>query len=396
MRLSLSNLTKTICVSLTLMLASCGQETEQEPGIVLAAIYNTTGAQSNLDGPSSQGLRLAIDQANAAGGVLGMPVNLVMADGTSDPSVILQRAESLFNHYPQTSVMVGLSDTDMVMAAAPTAAQHGLAFITSGATSPKLPREVPGHLFLACFGDNVQAAAGAEFAINTLGTKKAIVLFNETMSYTQMLHQYFGTRFTELGGEVTKIQPYNADTIPTVIARLAQELAQGGVGDAGLIYLAAGPDEVVQMLALLRRAGINTPVLGGDGLDIGESWAQLPVSDVYFTTHAYLGDDTTDPDMQAFIAAYEAAYPGHKADAFSALGFDTANLVMQAIADAGSPEPEAVRTALANIQNFKGLTGTMSFGEGNYIPRKSVSIIAITGGVQSLAAEIMPESVPAP
>ena len=396
MRISLSNLIRTICagLALTLMLtlASCGQEAEQEPGIVLAAIYNTSGAQANLDGPSSQGLRLAVDQANAAGGVLGMPVNLVMADGTSDPSIILQRAESLFNHYPQASALVGLSDTDMVMAAAPVSAEHGLAFIASGATSPKLPGEIPGYIFLTCFGDNVQAAAGAEFAVNTLGTNKAIVLFNETMSYTQLLHQYFGIRFTELGGEVSKLLPYNADTIPTVIARLAKE----DIGDAGLIYLAAGPDEVVQILALLRRAGINTPVLGGDGLDIGQSWQQLPVSDVYFSTHAYLGDDTLAPDMLAFIANYEAAYPGHKADAFSALGFDTANLVMQAIRDAGTPEPEAVRAALKNIQNFQGLTGTMSFGEDNYIPRKSVSIIAITGGVQRLAAEIVPESVPAP
>jgi branched-chain amino acid transport system substrate-binding protein len=391
-RPSLSKLIKTTCAGLVMVLASCGQEAEQEPGIVLAAIYNITGAQSNLDGPSSQGLRLAIDQANAAGGVLGMPVNLVMADGTTDESVILQRAESLFNHYPQTSVMVGLSDTDMVMAAAPVAAEHGLAFVTSGATSPKLPDRVPGHLFLASFGDNVQAAAGAEFAFNMLGSRKAVVLYNETMSYTQLLHQYFGQRFSELGGEVLKIQPYNMDTIPTVIARLASE----GLGDAGLIYLAAGPDEVVQMLALMRRAGINTAVLGGDGLDIGQSWQQLPVDNVYFTTHAYLGTDTTDPAMLAFMADYEAAYPGHKADAFSALGYDTANLVMQAITEAGVQDPVAVRAALANIQDFDGLTGRISYGDGTYIPRKSVSVIAISGGVQSLAANLMPESVPVP
>jgi len=385
---------KTTAFVLTLALASCSQEPEMEPGVVVAAIYNLNGDQANLDGPSSFGMRLAIDEANAEGGVIGMPVNLVQADGMTDAEVVFQRAESLFKHFPTVTAVIGLSDTDMVNAAAPVTAENGVMFVTSGATSPKLPHDVPDYLYLAAFGDNVQAAAGAEFAHGTLNARKVVVLYNDSMAYTQLLHQYFGTRFTELGGDVIKLVPYNDATLPTAVAQLAAELGAQEL-DADLLYLAAGPQDVIKALALIRRSGIAQPIMGGDGLDIGDRWAQLPASDVYFTTHAWLGDDAS-PAMQAFITAYTAAYPDHTPDAFSALGYDTAQLVMQAVADAGTAEPGPVRAAFGNITNFEGLTGTISYGPDVFIPRKTVTIINVTAGQQSLATQFMPTSVPAP
>jgi branched-chain amino acid transport system substrate-binding protein len=388
------NLARTTALTLALVAASCSQEPELEPGITVAAIYNLNGDQANLGGPSSFGMRLAIDETNNAGGVLDMPVNLVLADGTSDPEVVFQRAESLFKYYPTVTAVMGLSDTDMVKAAAPITAEHGVMFVTSGATSPKLPHEVPDYMYLAAFGDNVQAAAGAEFAYGTLNARKAVVLYREDMTYSQLLHQYFGTRFSELGGEVVKLVPYNEATLATAITRLADEIGTEDIG-AELVYLAAGPQEIIKAITLLRRSGINQPILGGDSLDIGQRWAQLPASDVYFTTHAWLGDDAS-PQMQAFIAAYKAAYPDHTPDAFSALGYDTARLVMLAITDAGTAEPDAVRAAFGQIMNFQGITGTISYGPDVFVPRKTVTIIRITGGAQTLATELMPTSVPAP
>ena len=92
----------------------------------------------------------------------------------------------------------------------------------------------------------------------------------------------------------------------------------------------------------------TAPILGGDGLDIGAAWQQAAQADkIYFTTHAYLGADNPDPRVQAFRAAFTKAYPGQQPDAFSALGYDTARLLMAAIKAAGSTNPQAVRQALA-------------------------------------------------
>ena len=109
----------------------------------------------------------------------------------------------------------------------------------------------------------------------------------------------------------------------------------------------------------MRGAGLDAPILGGDGLDIGEAWKQVAQADkIYFSTHAYLGADNPDARVQEFRAAYAKAYPGKEPDAFSALGYDAARLLMAAIASAGSGKPQAVRKALAATNDFAGVTGT--------------------------------------
>jgi len=283
---------------------------------------------------------------------------------------------------------MGLSDTDMVLAAAPVAANHRIMFLTSGATSPELPAQVPKYLFLAGFGDNVQAAAAAEFAYQDLSARTVAVLFNASMSYTRLLHRYFQTRFTQLGGRAVSVESYRPDRIGQAVARLRK---------ADFVFLAAGPEDALAAVQLLRKAGITTPILGGDGFDSDDVWRRHPeLGNVYFTTHAYLGADSPDPKIQAFRTAYSAAYPGSDADAFAALGYDTAGLLMAAIERAGNTNPRDVRKALAAIKRFKGLTGTISYRTDERIPTKSVSVLRIENGRRKFVREVLPTSVPSP
>ena len=370
-----------------LALVCVGASAAERP-IVIGAMYNLTGGQEDLDVPSLRGARLAVDEANKKGGVLGRQVELVVRDGHTKPKVIARETAKLFKQAPQVAGVFGFSDTDMVLAAAPVAAKHKRVFITSGATSPKLPHEVPRYLFLACFGDNVQAAAGAEWAVKTLKARTAVVLYKKTSTYAKLLHGYFQTRFKQLGGKVLIVRPYTLATIKDAVKALPK---------ADLIYFAAQPDDVVAGVAALRGAGIAVPILGGDGLDIGAAWQQVAhADDIYFTTHAYLGADNPDARVQAFRAAYAKAYPDKDADAFSALGYDTARLLMAAIKSAGGTKPQAVRKALAATHDFGGVTGTISYRGGSRIPAKSVSIIAVMHGRQSLAASVLPTKIPPP
>jgi len=166
---------------------------------------------------------------------------------------------------------------------------------------------------------------------------------------------------------------------------------------ADLVYFAAQPDDVLAGVVALRSAGVTAPILGGDGLDIGAAWQQAAQTrGIYFTTHAYLGADNPDPRVKAFRAAYMKAYPGKQPDAFAALGYDAARLLMAAVRSAGSTRPQAVLKALAATRSFAGITGTISYRAGSRIPAKSVSIIAVSHGRQSLAASVLPEKIPAP
>ena len=90
------------------------------------------------------------------------------------------------------------------------------------------------------------------------------------------------------------------------------------------------------------------------------------------------------------------ANKGSTPNAFSALGYDTANLIMTAITKANSTDPDLVRRSLITIKNFEGITGMISYSPSSRIPKKSVSIIKIDKGSRSLVIQILPAQVPAP
>jgi branched-chain amino acid transport system substrate-binding protein len=377
-----------VLAAILAVLLAAGCAAAQERSIAIGAMYNLTGGQRDLDVPSSEGARLAVEDVNKAGGLLGRPVKLHLVDGQTRPDVIAAEAAKLFVREPAVAGLIGFSDTDMVLAAAPVAARHKRVFVTSGATAPELPMRVPDYLFLACFGDNVQAAAGAEWAYNRRNARTVAVLYKETASYTRLLRGYFEARFKELGGKVLAAEPYTLADIGAKAGRLPK---------ADLIYLAAQPDDVAPAIRALRTAGFAAPILGGDGLDIGDAWRGMrDVSGVYFTTHAYLGADNPEPRVRKFREAYLGAYGSKEPSAFAALGYDAARLLMAAIGSANGTQPEAVRNALARTAGFEGVTGTIGYRDGSRIPLKAVSIVAIEQGRETYAGSVLPERIPRP
>lgn len=383
MRTSISIVKLLMCFLAGLFFFGC---TENDP-IKIGVLYNILGSQAGLDWPSYRGAMFAAERLNQKGRVSGHKLLFMLRDGESDPAVLRQKVLEQLQYNPEIVAFIGLSDTDMVLAAAEVAGDNQRVFITSGATSPKLPAQVPDFLFLACFGDNVQAAAAAEFAFKEKKVRTVAVVYDSTQTYTRLLQGYFRTRFTQLGGQVLSVQAFNESDLSPITAQL-----QG----ADLIYLAAMPQHALTATQLIRNTGFNQPIIGGDAFDSETIWAgQTDISAVFFTTHAYIQADNPDPRVQAFIRDYTTRY-GHAPDAFAALGYDTVNLLSAAINSAQSADPAAIRNALATLQNVDGITGTISFSNGERIPRKSVTILEIKAGKLSLAEQVMPEQVPQP
>ncbi len=367
----------------------CGDDEDLNTPVVMASVYNLTGFQAVLDVPSSNGSMLAASEINAHGGVLGREISLVAVEGESVPEALSVKTEELFDQHPDIVAFFGLSDTDMVLAAAPVAASHERIFLSSGATSPQLPEQVPEFLFLACFGDNVQAAAGAEWAYNDLGARDAMVLFDPSESYTQLLQGYFVERFEELGGTIAAAENIDPRTEPITLPQ---------IGNVDLVFLSVQTaEDAARVIPLLRDAGYGGPILGGDGYDSESTWESTPdISNVYFTTHVYLGDDNPNPLVTSFVNAYAVAYPGEAPSAFAALGYDAVKLLAAAIARAGEATPEAVVAGLTGLAGYDGVTGTISFQGNDRIPTKSVTILEVVNAKQTFVTEVTPTSVPSP
>jgi len=445
----------TLALSLAALVTACGSAEvvtrRSPPPVRIGALYNLTGSQAALDVPSLDGARLAVDRINANGGLMGRRVELLERDGRTDATEVRRAAESLVAAH--VSAIIGLSDTGQVLAAAPVAAAAGIPFVTSGATSPRLPDQVPDWLFLACFGDNAQAAAGAEYAAEALGARTAVVVFDRDMEYTRLLGRYFSQAFRAQGGRVVLERGF--EDRGGVLGALAGEVpsrkgagedddaeAGGGTdgdneagGDSGtaegdeetegdkaaegdekqqptaaerarslraarsadLLFVAAGPEDAPDIVRRLRAAGFTQTIMGGDSFDDRAlvKAAAATGGGVYYTTHAAPRLPSANAAVRRFSASYDAAYGRPPQNAFACLGYDAVDLVAAAVAKADSVRPAAVRDALQATRHFVGVSGTLGYTADDRVPRKRVTIVYV-GRRAEVVKQFTPHLVPRP
>ncbi len=384
---------RTLIVSVLLlvaamMLSSVSLLSAQDETIKIGLGFDLTGAESSLDLPASNGALLAVDEINAAGGIMGKMIEPISHDSRYEMDVTAQIAHQFVEEDGVVAV-VGFTDSDSVLAAGPIVQAAGIPFITAGATSPLLPEQVGDLFFMACFGDNVQAAAAAEYAFEQYGDT-AYLLTDEGVEYTTLLAEYFKARFEELGGTIVLEDKYADDATDfsaqiTKLRALAEQPA--------FYFISAMPYNVGPVVLQMRQAGLDGPIVGGDGYDTPDivSVAGDASNNVLFTTHALMDPELGTDGIKAFMTAYEDAYGHPVENAFAALGYDAVYLLADAIERAGSTDATAIQEALLATEDFPGITGSITFGDDQHIPQKGVTIIEIADQKFTLAAEVVPE-----
>jgi branched-chain amino acid transport system substrate-binding protein len=361
--------------------------------IKIGAPANLTGSQSSIDQPSLNGTKLKAKELNDAGGVLGRQIELVTYDCKSDPTVTATVGSQLINQ-DKVVAGLGLSDSDYVLAIGPLFQKAGIPFVTPGATSPKLPEQIGDTCFLACFGDNVQAAAGAEFVLGKLKARNIYLLRDNGSEYTTLLARYFEAALGHGGGKIVLRDDYKSGdrSFTAQITKLKAFSPKPEV-----LFISAQPDDVGLVVKQMRQAGVTQPIVGGDGYDtpllvqVGGKGA----TNVYFSTHAYMAEDGTAA-VKKFFVGYKKAYGTVPENAFAALGYDGLGLIADAIGRAGAVEPAKIREALAVSKNYPGVTGAISYRPGIRVPDKTVTIIGVKAGKLSLAGEVTPSYIAEP
>lgn len=375
-----------LLIAIILGLASCQSSTDP---IKIGAIYNLEGAQASLDIPSANGAKLAVKEMNASGGVRGRTVELILYDGKTDQATIEKAARDLVEK-DMVRAIVGFSDTDMVLYAAPIAARDGVVFMTSGATSPRLPEQVKDFLFLAAFSDDAQAEAAAQYAFNQLRFKTAYIMSDSQMEYTRILRDHFRAAYLLAGGSGVGEDRFETGSrdFSTQIGKFKQLRTVPDV-----LYIASGPDDIGPIVKQFREAGITQPIFGGDAYDtplLAET-AGPGADNIYFTTHAFLDEGTGTEPVRKFIAAYRAEYGKDPENAFAALGYDSVMLLANGIQKGHGDDPRSILVGLGLTRDFPGVTGNISYEGGSRIPRKDITIISIKKGRSTLAARVTPQ-----
>jgi branched-chain amino acid transport system substrate-binding protein len=344
----------------------------------IGVFMSLTGDTANFGISSVNGIKMAAEEVNAAGGINGKQIELLVQDDRSDASEAATIVTK-FVTQDQVHAILGEVASSRSIAAAPIAQNAKIPMLTPSSTNPEVTRK-GNYIFRSCFIDPVQGAAIAQFAAKTLNAKRGALMVDRKQDYSTGLEKVINEVFTKLGGQIVVTQSYasgdqdfNAQITDIKGANPDVIFVPGYYGDVGLFAKQA------------RDKGVTVPLVGGDGWD-SPSLYQIggaALHGSYFSNH-YSPDDT-DPIVQKFVGDYKAKY-GSVPDALAATAYDAARIMFDAIKRANSLDGAAIRDALAATKEFPGVTGKVTFNE-NRDAVKPIVMVKIENGGKFVVAE---------
>lgn len=338
-----------------------------------------SGAVASYGDNARNGALLAIEEINAAGGVLGKQLEPLVRDNQSKTDEAMNVSAALVDE--GMVAQIGPLTSGAVAGSTPIAMENQIPLIAPAATADNVTvddktNKVRDFIFRVCYRDSDQGRRMADFAIDTLGVKTAAIFGSTSDDYAKGLAKYFKEQFEAKGGTIVAEEGFmNGDK------DFRGTLTKIRGTNPEFIYVPGYYTEVSVLIKQARDLGINVPIGGGDGWDSPDMIAVAgaeALNNTYFTNHYSVEDP--DPAIQNFVKAYQAKH-NKLPDSFAALGYDSMKLLADAITRAGSADPVKIKEALEQTKDFAGITGTMSINEFHN-PVKDIVVIEYKDGKQ--------------
>jgi len=346
----------------------------------IGVFMSLTGSTANFGISSTNGIKMAADEVNSAGGINGKQIEILVQDDRSDASEAATIVTK-FVTQDQVHAILGEVASSRSIAAAPIAQNAKIPMLTPSSTNPEVTRK-GNFIFRSCFIDPVQGAAIAQFAARTLGAKRAAIMVDRKNDYSTGLEKVIAATFTKMGGQMVGTQSYqegdqdfNAQLTDLKGKNPEVIFVPGYYNDVGLIAKQA------------RDKGITVPLVGGDGWDSAQLYAigGTALNGSFFTNHYSPYD--TDPKVQKFVNDYKTRY-GSVPDALAATAYDAAKIMFDSIKRANSLEGTAIRDALAATKDYPGVTGNVTFNENRDAVKPIVMIEIKDGGTYAVRERV--------
>lgn len=339
--------------------------------IKIGHFASLTGDTATFGQSADRGARMAIDEINAAGGVLGRPLLVVSEDDRSITEEARTAAQKLIQR-DGVVALLGEVASSRSLAAAPEAQRAGVPMISPASTNPKVT-EVGDYVFRTCFIDPFQGAVMARFAYEDLGARRVAILSDFKQDYSVGLAEFFRKTFRELGGEIVADERYTSGDI-----EFRAQLTTIRAAKPEAIFVPGYYTELGLIAKQARELGIDVPLLGGDGWDSAKTLeiGGDAVEGYFFSNH--YAADSDDPKVQDFVKRFEERY-GSKPDAMAALAYDAAGILADAIRRAGTTDGPALRDAIAATKDYDGVTGRITI-DSDRNARKDAVVLQISGG----------------
>ena len=376
----------------TLGLAGCkspaktsGSSAIPSNAILVGEYGSLTGQQATFGTSTDNGIELATNQLNAAGGINGRPVHVFVEDDQGLPTNAGTAVTKLIDEDHVISIL-GEVASSCSLAGGKVCQQNGIPMISPSSTNTKVT-EIGNDIFRVCFIDPFQAAVDARFIHDKLGMTRVAVFTNTDNDYSLGFTKNFIQAFTAMGGTIVIQKGYGASDTNYQGALTAIQQAK-----PQCILIPGYYNEVAAIAKQARGMGITCPLVGGDGWDSPDLIKNggSAINGCYFSDH--LAMDDPNPVVQNFVKTYKAAY-NHEPDSLAALGYDSANLLYAAMKRAKSLSPDDIRQAISTTKDFPGVTGNITINAQRNADKPAV-IIKIVNGQFKLDCKIANPNVP--
>ena len=375
---------KRVLVGAAILLAfvSCAQK---QNVIKLGLVAPLTGDVKTFGESTKNGFTVAVDEANAKGGINGKQIKVFIADDKNDPTEAANAGSKLINQ-DGVRLIIGSVSSKCSIPLSELCETMGAAMITPTSTNPKVTIRDDGTrkamVFRACFIDPFQGAVAAKFALDNLKAKTSAILYDVGNDYVKGLAEFYRDDFVKGGGTVVAYESYAKDDadFSAILTKVKRE-------NPDILYVPDYYNKVGLIAKQARQLGLKSVLMGGDGWDSPDMTkiAGEAIEGGYFTNH-YSPDDPR-PEVQEWVKKYEARF-GSKPDALATLAYDATSLMIAAATQAGSDDPVKVRDALQSVQ-MKAISGNVTFdSSGN--PIKSAAIMRYTRTGQEYVATVAP------
>ncbi|HWR44752.1 ABC transporter substrate-binding protein [Sporomusa sp.] len=376
----------TVLVMLAGLVTGCGDTASKD--IKIGVVYELTGNTASFGTAAANGAKMAFKEINAKGGVLGKQIQPIMADNKGEPS---ESSNAMTKVITQDKVIAvtGFTTSSNGIAGSTVAEANKIPFVAAATTNPKVTLDektgkTKDYTFRVCFIDPFQGTVGANFALNSLKTKKAAIMIDNSSDYSKGLAQFFKDAFTKGGGQIISEEAYlqKDQDFKTILTKIKATNPE-------ILYVPGYYEEVGKIVKQAREMGITIPVVGGDGWDspkLTEIGGPQALNNTYFTNHYSVED--TSPLSKAFVENYKKEF-GQMPDAMAVLGYDAAYVLVDAIKRANSTEAAKIREALAATKDYKGAAGDLTLNN-NHDAVKGAVILEMKDGKQVYKETVKP------
>ncbi len=375
-------------VFMTSVVAGCGGDKKKDAAnsneIVIGASFELTGAVANYGKSTLNGVRMAVDEVNKAGGINGKKIKLVESDNKSEPSEAGNAVTKLISKDKAVAI-IGPATSGAVAAASQIVTDAKIPLMAPVATAENITvkdGKTKDYIFRACFIDPFQGQVMAEFANKTLKVKNVAILYDASSEYSKGLTAVFTKTLEKNGGKAVASEAFLAKDVDFKSA-----LTKIKATNPEAIYVPAYYEEVAKIIKQAREIGLNVPMLGSDGWDspkLAEIAGPAALNGTYFCS-AYSAQDQ-EPSVQKFIKNYKAMFNAEP-DNFSIHGYDAAMIVIEAIKRAGTTDGVKVAAEMAKTKDLQVATGKVTYDD-KHNPISGAVIIEMKDGVQTFKEKI--------